>query len=169
MPRDNEKRLLRERKRRLAAMPSVEESGAGFLSLVEFRLAHERYAVEERYVDRVAFARHVTPLPMVPPYVVGIVFDNGRIHSVVDVKAWLGLPLRGLSERDPLLFVGNGEMELAIIADEILGMERISMDLIRPMDGNSGGSEPYLLGMTQGGVIVIDLGTVLSSDGIVVR
>lgn len=169
MLRNNDDRLLRERKRRLAATPPVEESDGKTLSLVEFKLAHERYAVEERYVYRVSLAKHVTPLPMVPPYVVGIVFDNGKIYSVIDIKTWFGLPRRGLSERDPLLFVGNGTMELAIIADEVLGMSHVSADLILPRSGENDGRDPYLLGMTQNGLIIIDLGLVLSSDGIVVR
>src|SRR5262245_38881536 len=43
------------------------------LRIVEFPLAHEKYAVEATFVQEVYQIKQITPLPCTPPFVLGIV------------------------------------------------------------------------------------------------
>jgi purine-binding chemotaxis protein CheW len=56
------------------------------LEVVEFLLAQERYGIATRCVREVLPLVELTPLPGVPPFVLGIANVRGQIVSVLDLK-----------------------------------------------------------------------------------
>ncbi len=63
---EEKKRIFKERARRLAQRPSTEASQDETLELIEFMLAHERYAIEVAYVREVYPLKDMTPVPCNP-------------------------------------------------------------------------------------------------------
>ena len=92
---DQTKRILRERALALAAEPGETQTLADSIEVVEFLLAHERYAVESSYVREVYPLENLTPLPCTPGFVLGIVNLRGEILSVIDLKKFFDLPEKG--------------------------------------------------------------------------
>ena len=83
---DETERILRERALALAAEPGETQTLAQSIEVVEFLLAHERYAVESAYVREVYPLENLTPLPCTPAFVLGIVNLRGEIVSVIDLR-----------------------------------------------------------------------------------
>src|SRR5688572_22021320 len=115
LPLDDSKEILRTRARALARTAAPPEEGT-VLEVVEFRLAHERYAVEGRHVQEVCTLGELTPLPCTPSFVRGIVNVRGRIVPVLDLKRFFDLPEQGITDLHRIILVRRHDLELGLLA-----------------------------------------------------
>ena len=160
---------LRARARALAREPQPEEANAEHLGVIEFLLAYERYAIESSVIREVYPLRELTPLPCTPPFVLGIVNVRGQILSVLDLKRFFDLPQKGLTDLNKIIIVRAGEMELGFLADAILGVRSLPLRQIHPTPATlTGIRAEYLRGVTQEGLIVLDMATILADRRILV-
>ena len=97
--------ILRSRARALARAPQQTATAQQFLEIVEFRLASETYGLEAAFVREVYPLKDFTPLPSVPPFVLGILNVRGQILSVIDLKKFFGLPEKGLGQLNKLIIL----------------------------------------------------------------
>ncbi|TRZ52091.1 purine-binding chemotaxis protein CheW, partial [bacterium] len=140
-----------------------------FLEIVAFRLASETYGIEAAYVREAYPLRDFTPLPGVPPFVLGIVNVRGQILSVIDLKKFFDLPAGGLGQLNKLIILWDEQMEFGILADEILGAQSIPLDSIQPAPPTvSGIGAEYLRGITAERVILLDAEKILNDEKIIV-
>src|SRR6059036_3053577 len=109
---NNAKQILRARAQALARTPERGQVAGTLLELLEFRLAQERYALENRYVVEVCPLKELTPLPCTPPFVLGIVNVRGRIMPVFDLKKFFDLPEKGLTDLHRIILVRGNDLEL---------------------------------------------------------
>ena len=117
--------VMRERARAMARpIVEVKETGEQ-LVIVEFRLAKERYAIEQIHVREVSRVSELTTLPGVPGFVVGIINIRGQLLCVVDVKKFFELPDEGITDLHAVIIVKVGEVELGILADVVVGVRSI--------------------------------------------
>lgn len=74
----------------------------------------------------------VTPLPNLPEWIIGVSNIRGEIISIVDLKAYLGMPSHGLTRDSRLMIIRHLDMKVGAIVDKILGIfstERIEQDI----------------------------------------
>lgn len=162
--------LLKERARALARKPTTQEESGERLEVIEFTLAHEKYAVESRQVLEVYPLRELTPLPCTPPFVLGIINVRGRMLSVIDLKQFFGLPQQGISELNRVIIAHSATMELGILADAITGVRKLPLTEIQPtLPTLTGVRAQYLLGITYERVVVLDLAKILSDETLIVQ
>lgn len=162
-------RILRERAVALARSATSGDTPGDFLDLLEFRLANERYAVESRYVVEVQPLRELTPLPGTPAFVRGIVNLRGRILPVFDLKKFFDLPEQGLTDLHRIVVVRGYELELGLLADVAVGVQRRAREELQPsLPTLSGIGAEYLMGVTEERVVVLDLARILQDPRIVV-
>ncbi len=162
--------ILLARARELARPTAREASTEGRLSVVEFHLAHECYAIESQYVAEVFPFGDITPLPGTPAFVVGIVNFRGSVLSVIDLKFFFQLPMKGLNDRNRAIVLRSGRMEFGVLVDAMRGTRRIAqVELQEALPTLSGIREKYLKGVTPDGVVVLDGGKLLSDDALVVK
>lgn len=162
-------RVLRERARLLAAEPDLPEVGET-VEVVEFFLAHERYALESAWVREVAEIREFTPLPCTPSFVLGLVNVRGRILPVMDIKKFFGLPDKGLTDLNKILVLHGEGIEFGVLADTIIGVRTLALaELQAPPAGFSGIHEAYLKGIGRAGEIVLDGNRLLSDEKLLIR
>lgn len=167
---DETRRILRDRARALAVQPDGTQARAQSIEVVEFLLAHERYAVESSYVREVYPLENLTPLPCTPAFVLGIVNLRGEIVSVIDVRKFFDLPQTGLPDLNKVIVLESVDMMFGILADVILGVHRIALDEIQPsLPTLTGIREKYLKGITPQRTVVLDAGKLLADEDIVVR
>src|SRR5687767_10360715 len=121
---ERRREILKLRARAIAAS-SGETATCNALSLIEFKLAHESYAVELEYLVEVVPLLALTQIPGTPPFIAGISNVRGRILSIVDLKRFFDLPQRGLTELDRVLVVRHGKMEIGILADALIGSRSV--------------------------------------------
>ncbi|HUX26315.1 MAG TPA: chemotaxis protein CheW [Burkholderiales bacterium] len=167
---DETKRILRERALAFAAEPTKRQTPDQSIEMVEFLLAHERYAVESSYVREVYPLENLTPLPCTPAFVLGIVNLRGEIVSVIDVRKFFDLAQTGLPDLNKVIVLESANMMFGILADAILGVRRIALAEIQPsLPTLTGIREKYLKGITPERTVVLDAGELLADEDIVVQ
>ena len=171
MPTDGEiKRVLEERARALAWEPARTEAADENIEVVEFILAHERYAVASEHVREVYPLEEITPLPCTPPFVLGIVNLRGEILSVIDIKKFFDLPEKGLTDLNKVIVLKSEDMVFGIVADAISGVRRISHADIQPsLPTLTGIREDYLQGVSAERVVILDAGKLLADEKLIVQ
>lgn len=166
---EEKKKILKERARLLAEEPKEKEV-KGYIEVIEFLLAYERYAIESSYVREVYPMKELTLLPGTPPFVIGIISVRGEIISVIDIKRFFDLPEKGLTDLNKVIIIHDDKMEFGILADSILGVRMSGVDEIQPsLPTLTGVREDYLKGVTKERVVILDAGRLLSDKKIVVH
>jgi len=164
-----ERKTLEERARELAREPEARREERDSLRVLEFDLAYERYAIELSHIRIVHPLQDITPIPCTPRFVRGMVNLRGQILTVIDLKAFFGLPEKGLSDLNKVIVVHVGGMECGILADAIGEVQSIALDTIQPSIPTLAGiQEAYVRGITPGGLVVLDVARILCDKAIVV-
>jgi purine-binding chemotaxis protein CheW len=165
-----QRRILKARAAALALEP--EESGAKEerIEIVEFLLADERYAIESAYISEVCSLKSLTPIPCTPAFVLGVISLHGKILSVIDLRIFFDLPVKGLFELNKVIVLHDSSMQFGILADSIVDARRISSTALLPsLPTLTGVRAEYLMGITQEGLVVLDGGKILTDRSIVVH
>ena len=169
-PADMTRRVLEERARALAREPARAEAADEWIEVVEFTLAHERYAIASEHVREVYPLEELTPLPCTPAFVLGIVNLRGEILSVIDIKKFFDLPEKGLTDLNKVIVLESEDMMFGIVADAIGGVRHILRADIQPsLPTLTGIREDYLQGVTAERVVVLDAGKLLHDEKLIVN
>lgn len=166
---EEKKRIWQERARALAQ--GIKENDADdFLEVVEFALAHETYAFELAHIREVLPLKHLTPLPGVPSFVLGVIHLRGEIISVIDLKGFFQLPAKGLTDLNRVIVLESRHMAFGVLADIIVGVRRHSRSRMQPsLPTLSGTQAEYLKGVTEDGIVLLDAEKILSDEKILVQ
>ena len=179
-------RIWSQRAAQFAKIPVEEESGKR-IELVQVRLGREMYGLDASYVFGIRPTEQITPVPRVPDWVAGVVNLSGRILSVLDLRKFFGLPA---SEKDTaseglqtghLLVVETSDMEVALLADEVLDVQDVPISRIRDTSDTVRGIRPeYVVGVTERGsedtssgeielLVVLDLPSLLADEQLAIH
>jgi purine-binding chemotaxis protein CheW len=170
MKDEDAKNILRARAQALARKPEHSQVAAASFEVLEFRLAQERYALETRFVQEVTPLKELTPLPCVPPFVLGIVNVRGRTLPVLDIKKFFDLPEKGLTDLHRIILVRGDGLELGILADEIAGVRALPTGSVQPsLPTLTGIRSDYLKGVTAERLVVLDMPRILSDPKLIVH
>lgn len=120
--------LLEERARSLAAQDASDMAASGDL-MIRFRLGDERYALPARCAREIQPLRAYTPLFSVPPWIVGLINMHGRLLTCIDLRPLLDLPVNPPAPGSFLILVQEGENEVVLLANSILGMTTDALEL----------------------------------------
>jgi len=167
---DETRRVLEERAKALAREPARAEAADEWVEVVEFTLAHERYAIASEHVREVYPLEELTPLPCTPTFVLGIVNLRGEILSIIDIKEFFDLPKKGLTDLNKVIVLESEDMVFGIVADAIGGVRRILRTDIQPsLPTLTGIREDYLQGVTAERIVILDAGKLLSDEKLIVN
>ena len=162
-------RILKERAQALAR-ESGQAEAAEHIEVVEFLLAHERYAIESCYVREVYPLENLTPLPCTPAFVRGIVNLRGEILSVIDIKKFFDLPEKGLTDLNKVIVLESEDMVFGILVDAILGVRDMPVAEIQPsLPTLTGIRSDYLQGVTAERVVILDAEKLLNDEKLIVH
>lgn len=163
------KKILKERATALASK-KIEIEDEDHIEVLEFKLAQEHYAIETRFIREVYPLKEITPLPCTPPFVTGLINVRGQIISVIDIRKFFDLPLKGLTDLCRIIIIRNGWMEFGIFADDITGMRSIpAKDIQSSLSLLSGIRAEYLKGITKDQIVILDAGKILTDKKIIIH
>jgi purine-binding chemotaxis protein CheW len=163
-------RILLARAKILAQLLAADDGATGdVLDLMEFLLAHERYAVELRFIREVCPLKELTPLPCAPPYVLGIMNLRGQILPVIDFRRYVGLPVQGITELNRIVILKSEDREFGILADEIAGTRTMPRRQMQQPPFLAGILSHFITGIASDGCIILDGEKVLADPKIVVE
>jgi len=167
---EDTQRILKQRAQTLALEAVPTEAADAGIEVIEFLLAHERYAVASEHVREVYPLEELTPLPCTPAFVLGIVNLHGEILSVIDIKKFFDLPEKGLTDFNKVIVLESEGMAFGILADAISGVRRILRADIQPsLPTLTGIREDYLLGVTEERVVILDAEKLLNDEKLIVQ
>jgi len=168
--KEEQKTILRARAESLARETTKEESTEGFLEIVEFVLAYEKYGIESQYIREVYPLKDFTLLPCTPSFVLGITNVRGQIFSIIDIKKLFDLPDKGLTDLNRILITKSSGMNLGIIADLIVGIRMVPIHEIQPsLPTLTDKRTEYLKGVTNDMIVILDAEKILSDPRIIVK
>jgi purine-binding chemotaxis protein CheW len=169
-PREQEA-LLKKRAEKLAQIEKKADT-TETLEVVEFRLAEEHYGLEYNYVREVYPLKSLTPIPGTPDFILGIVSIRGEILSVVDLKRFFEMPLKGLTDLTRVIILYHREtgMTFGILAEEVLGTLSVPVrDIQPPPPTLTGIRADYLHGVAKQRLIVLDAAKLLTDKRMIVH
>lgn len=166
---DKTEEILKERARLLAREKETTRAEGETVQLVEFLLAAEHYGIDSQFVQEVTILRDFTAIPHTPSFVLGIINVRGKIISVLDIKSFLNLPAKGITELNKLIVIKDGQREVGILADEVVGVQRVETGQILPLPLTMGseGTE-FLRGVLANGLIIINAQKFLQDPRIII-
>ncbi len=121
-------------------------------------LSDETYILDSQYVVEVLPLNEITPLPGTPAFLSGIINVRGRILSVINLKNFLGLPEKGITNLNRVIVVKNEDIELGLLADEVTGYQTVRTDkLQKELPTLQVTQKEFVTGITPDGEIVFNL------------
>ena len=89
---------------------------------------------------------------------------------MIDIKKFFDLPEKGLTDLNKVIILYDDKMEVSILADVILGVRLVPKGEIQPsLPTLTGIREKYLKGVTNGRVVILDGGKLLSDKKIIIH
>ncbi|MDD5434041.1 MAG: chemotaxis protein CheW, partial [Nitrospira sp.] len=107
--------IIKKRTEIFAREAKIHSGEGEYLEVVEFSLAHERYAIQTDYVREIIVLHELISIPCTPPYVSGIINIRGDIISVIDLKRFFDLPEKGLSDLNKVIILYYEDMIFGIL------------------------------------------------------
>lgn len=164
------KEILRKRAELLASMTIQETRDSRKMDVVEFRLAHEKYALEVLFVTEIVPLKGLTSVPCTPAHVRGIINVRGRIFSVMDLRVFFDLPGDDNADSARVILLSSKDMELGILADSVEGFRSISLDQVQAsLPTLTGIRQSYLRGVAGEDLVILDAGKLLADKSMVVN
>jgi len=149
--------VMEKRARDLARPAESGPDSQGSEEFVVFTLGQERYALGSRSVREVVRLVDLTLLPGVAEHFAGVTNVRGEILLVIDLRAFFGIPAKGITDLSRVIVLGNGTAEFGLLADEVHEVAKLkALDIQDPPESVSGIGLEYLRGVTRDATIVID-------------
>jgi purine-binding chemotaxis protein CheW len=163
-------KILKERADILAKPLFTEaDKGIELVGLV-FLLSDEQYIIDASFVVEVIHINDLTQLPSCPPFLMGIINVRGRIISVFNLKSFLNLPTKGITNHNRVIIVKHKQIEIGLLADEMIGNITVYLNQLQdPMSTLSSRQKEYLLGITIDHAVLLDIEKFLSADEIIIN
>lgn len=134
--------------------------------IVLFTLDELRYALYLSAVESVVHAVEITPLPIAPEVVLGIINLHGAVIPVIDIRKRFNLPMHEITLDDQFIIAKTTKRKVAIVVDSVAGVSEFPHSKITNADQNLPYTN-YLAGVaiSDGNMILInDLEKFLSLD-----
>ncbi len=141
-----------------AQLLAARAAALALLELLVFSLAGERFAVEAARVVEVVAPRELTPLPLAPDFLPGIVYHQGLIVPVFDLRRLMGLAGETWKAGEPVVVVEAEGMVFALRADAVAGTGRIGAQELGPLPAAAAPDRAaWFRGLSADMVLVLDL------------
>jgi purine-binding chemotaxis protein CheW len=107
------------------------------IDVVEFEISGTRYALDILLAREIVEMIPITPVPLAPPYIAGIINLRGEITNIINLNTLLQLPDRvEVTNRKIIVLVPEvaGGSNLGIIVDDVHSVMQVSEDDVETMD-----------------------------------
>jgi len=163
--RENAELILKQRAHLYARPPEEPEPiDRGLIAV--FRIGRMRLGFDVKFIDGIYRLGTITPIPCTPPFILGAINVNGRVCPLIDISALMGES----AEEDyrVVVMIRSDGIEIGIPAADILGVEGAPEKLSKPEAGSIGSNEEFIDGITQDGVLILNLEELLKGDRLIV-
>lgn len=132
-------------------------------SHIVFKMSNDWYALPVSQVRAVERWRQPTPVPGTPPAILGIVNQRGRLITVIDARLLLGLEVKPTTRSTRLLLAEVGDVELALVADEVADLLPLDSALVEPPPAHAALFCDGLAATPFGTAVLLDLAALVNA------
>lgn len=100
--------------------------------LITFQVASQGFCVDIVKVREIRGWTPVTPVPMAPAHVCGVVNLRGAILPIIDLAARLGFPSSTPTARHAIMVCQAGDQVAGLLVDAVSDIVTVSEDAIQP-------------------------------------
>jgi purine-binding chemotaxis protein CheW len=143
----------------MASTPSAAASPAQFLT---FSLGDELFGMDIRTVREIIQYGPMTPVPLMPAFVRGVINLRGAVVPVIDLQARFGRPAAEVGRKTCVVIFhavrGGERVELGLLVDAVSEVVDLGSEQIEPPPGfGTSVQRSFILGMgkAKGGLIVL--------------
>jgi purine-binding chemotaxis protein CheW len=133
-----------------------------------FQVGDVRYALPLGPVSQVLRFENVTPVPMAPPFVEGILNLGGEVVPVVNLRSRFGLERCQPSRRNRVLVVEHGGVKHGLLVDEVKDILELEESSIltggQPLSGLKAELIAGIAKVRENLVIILEGGRLLESE-----
>ncbi|WZP00708.1 chemotaxis protein CheW [Isosphaeraceae bacterium EP7] len=165
------RKILEARARQLARDVHDEPTGES-TDLIVLAVGPEQYGVPLSFVQEIQPLRGVAAVPGTPAFWAGVVNLRGRLFPVLDLAAYLGLPVPQADARPAgqIVLVEASGLTVALWADEVAEARQVLVESIGPPLGDVGvANREVIRGVTPDLLTVLDLVALLADPRLEVR
>jgi purine-binding chemotaxis protein CheW len=94
------------------------------MEYVTFKAGDEYLGIEIRYIHRVVEEVNVTPVPLAPPWYLGLIYYRGELFDVVHLGSLLGKCVTPVTETTRIMVLKWSNKKLALVPDHITGIKQ---------------------------------------------
>ena len=138
--------------------------------VITLRLDGARYGVDVEQVQEVLREAEITPVPLAPRSVAGLLNLRGRIVTALDLRRCLGLPERPPGHHTVNLVVTVADNPVSLLADEVGEVVELSVSEIQPRPETAHGPQAAALSAVatddHGLLLLLDVARVMTAGGV---
>ena len=162
--------VLNRRAKNLAKPIAELEAQLAQVSLLEFSMLGQRYAVSLESVLAVTRVLEITPIPLVPKHITGIIRRRGDSIALVSLPYFFNASRGGISDADFAVIVQVKGKRFALQVEEIIGVTALAVDSLKPPQDNFDPTQiSYISKVTLDGLMVVSLDALIDAEGFVVE
>jgi purine-binding chemotaxis protein CheW len=165
-----QRRIFKERAKRLARQEEpIAITSEDDIYVMAFVVAGQNFACDTEAVSEVSLCKELTRIPCTPRTIAGVVNLRSEIIPALDTRFLFQLPA-GWPENSKLIILHDNEVRLGILADDVLGVEKVSVSKLRPPLANMTQDQiRHIRGLTDNALIVLDAFSLMNDPRIVVN
>ncbi|NOQ26765.1 MAG: chemotaxis protein CheW [Bacteroidales bacterium] len=142
-------------------------------SYLSFKIGDEFYAANVSYINSIIEYKHITKVPDMPDFFLGVVEIRGEALPVVDSRLKLGLSNSTITPKSSIIVtdvsIENMKYSVGILVDEVSAVLEINeLDIKEPPGIGSITQANFIIGMYHNSnkfIMLLDLDKVLASEG----
>lgn len=148
--------------------PRAHESDEGTMQVVCFQVGAGKYALDIMRIKEIIRPVDITPVPLAPSFIEGIIELRGAFLPLVDLRKRFGLPLSPVDRDTKYVIVGIDGRIVGLLVDRVADRRRIATaDIAEPPAMAVGPAARFFAGVIKddGDVLVLlDLDQILSQE-----
>ena len=116
---------------------------------VIFRLDDQFYAISVAAVEHIIRSVQLTYLADAPELLLGLMNMSGEIIPVINIRKQLRRPAKGMLISDRIVIAKSSVFTIGFIADEIIGVMKLSIENFSQSDDIFPGMENFIKGISK--------------------
>ncbi|MGA1862367.1 chemotaxis protein CheW [Deferribacter thermophilus] len=104
------------------------------IPFILFKVGNALLSVEMKDVFIVLEYKDIVDLPGAPPHILGIIYYQGEVIPIVDLKGELKESTTFRTDNTRLLIIKYNNEQIGLFVDEVLGLQNINKNLLKESD-----------------------------------
>ncbi len=130
-----------------------------------FSINNQQYGVESKFVLEVFESKQITPLPLTPEHVIGIINYRGEILPVIDYKIFAGSSIKTRRDDYSIVILSDENVRVGLIVNKVSGIKSLKWQQIKYENfGNDISEMKFLHGITISNSLIIDAKKIFTND-----